>query len=130
MELRTVTDAEGRERTGFVCYCLGNLLSSMNDRYTNLTAILQLTLEKDPLTGETAIQDVGYIPAIMVDLQDCGIYNAGWRFRLWDIHKALRDYAAGDDRGVINKTLYRKLTQGLEDLHEICGEDLDIGAGV
>jgi poly-gamma-glutamate synthesis protein (capsule biosynthesis protein) len=130
MELRTVTDAEGRERTGFVCYCLGNLLSSMNDRYTDLTAILQLTLEKDPLTGETAIRDVGYIPAIMVDLRDCGVYNAGWRFRLWDIHKALRDYAAGDDRGVINETLYRKLTQGLEDLHEICGEDLDIGAGV
>jgi poly-gamma-glutamate synthesis protein (capsule biosynthesis protein) len=127
MEKRTVTDAEGRERTGFLCYCLGNLLSSMNDRYTDLTAIVQLTLEKDTVTGEAVIKDAGYIPVIMVDLSDCGVNHADWRFRLWDIHKALNDYGAGDDRGVINKTLYNKLTQGLEDLHAICGEELDLG---
>ncbi len=126
MELRTVTDSEGNERTGFLCYCLGNLLSSMNDRYTDLTALLQLNLEKDPVSGETAITGAGYIPVMLVDLYDVGVWNADWRFRLWDIHEALRGYEAGDDRGVINQNLYNRLTQGLDDLHAICGEELDL----
>jgi hypothetical protein len=62
----------------------------------------------------------------MVDLYDCGVWNNDWRFRLWDIHKALQDYEAGDDRGVINQNLYTRLTQGLDDLHAICGEELDL----
>ena len=38
MELRELPDG----RTGFLCYCLGNLISNQHDRYTNLTAAVSL----------------------------------------------------------------------------------------
>lgn len=127
MELRTVTDDEGNEKTGFLCYCLGNLLSCMNDRYTDLTAVLRLTLKKDMVTGETTLINVGYVPVIMVDAVDNGI-SPGWRYRLWDIKSAIADYDGGDTRnGAINATLYNRLVRGLEDMHAICGTDFDIG---
>ncbi len=40
MELRTLPDG----RTGYLCYCLGNLISNQFDPYTNLTAAVTLTL--------------------------------------------------------------------------------------
>lgn len=125
MELRTVTDENGNEKQGFLCYCLGNLMSCMNDRYTDLTAILQLTLEKDPDSGEAELKSVGYVPVIMVDAWDNGI-SPGWRYRLLDIHSAIDDYDSGDTRGYMSQTLYNNLTQGLDDMHSICGAEFDI----
>ena len=53
MELREIDNGDGTTRTGFICYCLGNLLSAMRSDYTYLTAMVQLELTKDPDTGET-----------------------------------------------------------------------------
>ncbi len=125
MELRTVTDLDGNEKTGFICYSLGNYVSCQNDRYTNLTAIININIEKNLDTGETYIRDVSYVPMFMVDLEDYGIYNAGWRYQLWDLHAAISDYESGNDRGVINDTLYNALLQGVEDIHSIFGAELD-----
>ncbi|NCC67106.1 MAG: CapA family protein [Clostridia bacterium] len=125
MEIRTVTDENGNEKQGFLCYCLGNLMSCMNDRYTDLTAILQLTVEKDPVTGQAKLNSVGYVPVAMVDAWDNGI-SPGWRYRLLDIHSAIDEYDSGDTRGYMSQTLYNNLTQGLDDMHSICGEDFDI----
>ena len=38
METRIVALEDGGERTGFVCYSLGNLLSCQNDEYTDISA--------------------------------------------------------------------------------------------
>ena len=47
MELRTLPDG----RTGYLCYCLGNLISNQFDPYTNLTAAVTLTLTRSGETG-------------------------------------------------------------------------------
>lgn len=119
MEVRRVTGPDGREKTGYLCYSLGNYVSTMNDPYTNLTAAVMLTLEKDLVTGEAYLKNVGYAPLLMVDLADYGIWNAGWRYRLWDLHAAIDDYERGNDRGVITPTLYGALRRGLDDIHTI-----------
>ena len=54
METRTVALEDGGERTGFVCYSLGNLLSCQNDEYTDISAILNIELTRDDESGETA----------------------------------------------------------------------------
>ena len=128
MEMRTVTDADGTQRRGFVCYCLGNLLSTMNDNYTYLTALLQIDLEKDATTGETTILDAGYIPAVLLDLQDYGVQDGPWRYRLWDLYAAAADYAAGDDRGVMDETMYTKFLGYIQSMQDICGADYDLHA--
>ena len=119
MELREITNADGSTRTGFVCYCLGNLLSTQTKPYTDLTAMVQLELTKDPETGETEISGCEYIPMIMLNLADYGVTRGR---RLWDIRAAMADYEAGDDRGgVITPALYAALGEALADCERIFG---------
>ena len=129
MELRTVTDENGETKQGFICFSLGNLLSTMNDDYTDITAMVQLRLEKDPVTGETAILQAGYVPVAMVDLFDYGIYDHAWRYRLWDLHAAAADYESGNDRGLITERMYNDFLKHIEDLQTICGADYDLAVG-
>ena len=128
MELREFEDAQGNKKTGFIIYSLGNFVSCQNDERTNLTAILNIELTKDPDSGESWVSGVGYTPMFMVDLEDYGVSSseAGWHYRLWDLHKAMDDYAGGDDRGVINDALCTAMGRGLDELHEIYGKDFDL----
>ena len=125
MEVRRVTGPDGREKTGYVCYCLGNYISCQNDPYTNLTAVVELTLEKNLLNGDTYLKNVCYVPMFMVDLDDYGVEDADWRYRLWDLHAAIDAYENGNDLGVINTRLYNAMLQGLEDIHDIFGAEYD-----
>ena len=125
MEVRRVTDLDGNERTGYLCYCMGNFISSMNDHYTNLTGVTSIELEKNEATGETYLKNVSYAPLMMVDTADYGIGGAGWRYKLVDLHKAIDSYEAGDDLGFINETLYNAMLTALDDVHEIFGTQFD-----
>jgi poly-gamma-glutamate capsule biosynthesis protein CapA/YwtB (metallophosphatase superfamily) len=125
MELRQVADGEGGEKTGLICYSLGNYISCQNDPFTNLTAVVNVNLEKNLDTGETRIKSAGYAPMFMVDLYDYGIYSAGWRYRLWDLREAIDAYENGDNLGVINESLYNAMKAGLRNLHEILGAEYD-----
>ena len=126
MEVRRVTGPDGREKTGYVCYCLGNFVSCQNDPYTNLSAVVELTLEKNLRSGDAYLKNVSYAPVFMVDLDDYGIEDAGWRYRLWDLHAAIDAYENGNDLGVINNTLYDAMCQGLEDIHAVFGAEYDM----
>ena len=124
MEVRTVTDADGNTRTGYLCYCMGNFLSCMNDRYTNLTGVTTLEIEKDVANNKTYLKNVSYAPLMMMDTADHGIYD-GWRYKLIDLHKAMDSYVAGDNLGYINDTLYADMQTALDDLHSIFGIQFD-----
>ena len=123
MELREIDNGDGTTRTGYLCYCLGNLLSTMKSDYTYLTALVQLELSKDPATGETAITGCSYVPVMMVNLANYGTaQTAGWQRQLWDIPAAIADYESGDDRGgVITPRLHADLQQALADCESIFG---------
>lgn len=69
-ETRTVTLADGSERTGFVAYSLGNFLSGQltkNDAHVDATAILTITLERDNETGQSRVADWEYAPIYRTD---------------------------------------------------------------
>ena len=124
MELRRVKTDDGVEKTGFLVYSLGNFVSCQNDRYTNLTAVLNLDVEKDVDNGVTRLKHVSYSPMYMVDLGDVGA-SADWQYRLWNLHDALDSYKSGNNLGVINNTLYANMAQGLADVQNIFGADFD-----
>ena len=123
MELREIDNGDGTKRTGFLCYCLGNLLSTMKSDYTYLTALARIELTKDPATGDTAITGCSYVPVMMVNLANYGTASAaGWQRQLWDIPAAIADYESGDDRGgIITPKLYDDLCQALADCESIFG---------
>lgn len=125
MELRTVTDADGNERTGFICYSLGNMLSCQNDEYTDISALVNIQLTKDTDTGETWISDVSYKPIYMADLYDYGINDYGWHYRMVDLHAAINSYESGNPWDFITDEVYRDMKDALDAVHEFFGADLD-----
>ena len=125
MELRTVKDAEGNERTGFICYSLGNMLSCQNDEYTDISALVNIQLTKDTDTGEVWIYDVSYKPIYMADLYDYGINDYGWHYRMVDLHAAINSYESGTPWEFITDEVYRDMADALEAVHEFFGAELD-----
>ena len=125
MELRTVKDTEGNERTGFICYSLGNMLSCQNDEYTDISALVNIQLTKDTDTGEVWISDVSYKPIYMADLYDYGINDYGWHYRMVDLHAAINSYESGTPWEFITDEVYRDMADALEAVHEFFGAELD-----
>lgn len=108
MELRTVTDENGEEKQGFVCFSLGNFISAQNDRYTDTTAVLNLTLTKNMETGETEVSGYDYAPMLMLDRER----GADVRYQLMDAQEML-------DTGTEDAALNEKLQQCITDCHTI-----------
>lgn len=130
MELRKVTDEDGNERSCFIVYSLGNLISCQDDRYTNLTAALQIGVQKDLDSSETYLHSVSYTPLYMADLLDSG-EGSEWRYKLLDLSGAISSYEGGNNLGVINDSLYQDMKTGLDDLHRVFGGDFSkINGGV
>ncbi len=110
--------------TGFVCYSLGNFISSQVYEYTDTTVLLNLTLEKDPTTGETAVTDVSYVPFYMINK---GQKINGERMVLLDVYAAMAEYESGDT-STVTDTVYANLQTALENCHTILGEEGDLQA--
>lgn len=108
MELRTLPDG----RQGFVCYSLGNFISSQTKPNTDTTAVLTLTLTRDSETGEAQVTDYAYIPMYMLHRAE----GASPRFELVDIHAAL-------DSGETGEALRQKLSKALETCRSVFGEE-------
>ena len=113
MELRTLPDG----RQGFVCYSLGNFISSQTKPNTDATAVLTLTLTRDNETGKTQVTDYTYAPMYMLH-REAGVSP---RFELLDIHAALED-------GEPEAALKQRLTKALETCRAIFGEERDIAS--
>ena len=111
METRTLSDG----RRGFVCYSLGNFISSQTKPNTGTTAVLTLTLTRDNETGEAQVLDYAYAPMYMLHRAA----GASPRFELVDIRAALDSAETGD-------TLRRKLNETLETCHTVFGTEAEM----
>lgn len=107
MELRLLPDG----RQGFVCYSLGNFISSQTKPDTDTTAVLTLTLTRDNETGETQVADYAYVPMYMLHRAE----ESSPRFELVDVHAALESEETGD-------ALRQKLDKVLETCRSVFGE--------
>lgn len=123
-ETVTATTPDGAERSGFVLYSPGNLVSNQYFDYTDMTILLRLTLRKDGVTGETALDGVEYLPCTMLQRKDL---PAGQRYALLDTHAAIAEYEGGDTSR-ITPAVYRKLLATIEHCHAIFGPEGDAGA--
>lgn len=110
--------------TGFVCYSLGNFISSQTYEYTNTTVLLNLELKKDLVTGETTVEGVNYVPFFMLNK---GQKLNGERMVLLDVYAAMAEYESGD-KTTVTDSIYQKLQKALNDCHTILGAEGDLQA--
>jgi poly-gamma-glutamate synthesis protein (capsule biosynthesis protein) len=108
--------------TGFVCYSLGNFISSQVYEYTDTTVLLNLALKKDLTTGETTVEGVSYVPFYMLNK---GEKIHGERMVLLDVYAAMEEYDSGD-KTTVTDAVYQKLQKALSDCHTILGEEGDL----
>lgn len=66
METRTVT-VDGKEKTVFVAYSLGNFFSSMDQGTSRTSCVLNVEYTMDPETGEIKLTNTSYLPVYGVD---------------------------------------------------------------
>lgn len=125
MEMRTVQLDDGTERSAFVCYSLGNLLSCQNDQYTDISAILNLEISKDNSTDETSVTGVSYRPIYMADLYDYGINDYDWHYRVVDLHNAIAAWESGSDWGFMTEDIYNAMVTALDAAYELFGAEYD-----
>jgi len=116
MELRTLPDG----RQGFVCYSLGNFISSQTKPLTDVTAALTLELTRDNETGKAQVTGYSYAPMYMLHRAA----GSPERFELLDIHAALEADPALE-AGEADTALEAKLTKALETCHTIFGAEHD-----
>ncbi|MGM9606767.1 MAG: CapA family protein [Oscillospiraceae bacterium] len=110
--------------TGFVCYSLGNFISSQTYEYTDTTVLLNLELKKDLVTGETTVESVSYVPFYMLNK---GQKINGERMVLLDVYAAMEEYESGD-KTTVTDAVYQKLQKALNDCHTILGAEGDLQA--
>ena len=110
--------------TGFVCYSLGNFISSQVYEYTNTTVLLNLELKKDLTTGEATVEAVSYVPFYMLNK---GQKINGERMVLLDVYAAMAEYESGD-KSTVTDSIYTKLQKALADCHTILGAEGDLQA--
>ena len=119
METRSVTTTDGREKTCFVAYSLGNFFSSQSSSYASgceESVILNLQFTKNGETGETALTNVSYTPLYLLD---SGKDADGSRYEILPIRTAIAS-------GLFPKETER-LTNAISRLRTRTESDFDSG---
>lgn len=143
IELKKVQRADGSYSDCVVAYSLGNLVSCLNDNYTNLSVVLDVELKRDVDNGEVWISHVSYRPLFMLDTDDQpDVSEAGYKYRLFDLYDTLERYDAvntGEDGAdpealaadCITMGVYEAMKAGAESLQTIMGAEFDaVNGGV
>lgn len=143
IELRKVEREPGVYTDCVVAYSLGSLVSCMNDNYTNLSAVLDVTLLRDVDNGEVWISQVSYRPMFMMDTDDHGdVVDAGYKYRLYDLYHTMDRYEAVNEGAqdadpeslaadCITYGVYHSMQDGAAALQNILGAEFDeVNGGV
>ena len=119
MEKRTITLADGTEKEVFVVYALGNFTADQRDEITRDSAILNLTITKNP-DDKISIDKVDYVPIYMYKNSNVSTH----KFKILDIEKSIYEYETGSNTS-ISSTTYNNLKTQLEKIKSILGEEIN-----
>ena len=114
MEVREIPNDDGTTRTGYIVYSLGNFISNQPYQYTDITAIVNIEIEKDLQTNQIDLKHIDYVPMYMLHPNASNTKH----YCLLDIHKAMQEYESGDTT-YVNATVYNKLKTALSDCHKL-----------
>ena len=119
MEKREITLDDGTTKDGFIVYSLGNFISAQNKLPRQSSAILNIGITKNGVTGKISIDTVDYVPVYMYRAPAGRLQ----RFKLLDIETNIAKYDSGEDTS-LGKTTYNTMQQALGDITKILGEEI------
>ena len=114
-----VTTDDGKDKTCFVAYSLGNFFSSQDSSYASgceSSVILNLQFTKNGETGETALTGVNYTPLYLMDR---GSGADGAQYEILPIRTAIASGLFPDDT--------QTLTDAISRLRTLTESDFDSG---
>ena len=118
METMDITTDDGKEKTCFVAYSLGNFFSSQDSSYASgceSSVILNLQFTKNGETGETALTSVNYTPLYLMDR---GSGADGAQYEILPIRTAIASGLFPDD----TQTLTDAISSAADELDSILRE--------
>lgn len=118
MEKRNITLEDGTEKEVFVVYALGNFTADQRDEITRDSAILNLTITKQP-DGKITIDKANYVPIYMYKNPSA----SSKKFKILDIEKTISAYENGSNSS-ISSTLYNNLKVQLNKIKSILGDEI------
>ena len=118
MEKRTITLEDRTIKDVFVVYALGNFTADQRAEITRDSAILNLTITKNP-DGKISIDSAEYVPIYMYKNSNVSTH----KFKILDIEKTISDYDAGINK-TITSTVYNNLKNQLEKIKSILGDEI------
>ena len=111
METMDVTTDDGKDKTCFVAYSLGNFFSSQDSSYASgceSSVILNLQFTKNGETGETALTGVNYTPLYLMDR---GSGADGAQYEILPIRTAIASGLFPDDTQTLTDAISRLRTR-------------------
>ena len=120
MEKREITLDDGTTKDGFIVYSLGNFISGQNTLPRQSSAVLNLGITKDGVTGKISIDEATYVPIYMYRAPNTGKLQ---RYKLLDIEANIAKYESGEDTS-LGKTTYNTMKQALQDITKILGDEI------
>ena len=120
MEKREITLDDGTTKDGFIVYSLGNFISGQNTLPRQSSAILNIGITKNGVTGKISIDEATYVPVYMYRAPNTGRLQ---RYKLLDIEANIAKYESGEDTS-LGKTTYNTIKQALSDITGILGQEI------
>ena len=118
MEKREISLPDGNKKDGFVVYSLGNFLADQNKNYTRDSAILNLSITKNP-DGKITIDSAKYTPIYIYKNST----NKTKKFKILNLTNTISAYEAGYTEGITPST-YTTLKKELVNVQNILGDEI------
>lgn len=118
MEIINVQTDEGEEKEGLVIFSQGNFFSNQTFENTQNTAIFNIEVKKDGVTGEITVESATYVP-IYVNIKGAGAKD---RYELLDLNEIIRSYEA--EEGIWSDDMYSLAIKEKERCVKLIGPDI------
>ena len=101
MKMLKVVNEEGEEKEGLVIFSQGNFFSNQKKINTGNTAIFNIAVKENGVTGEVTVESVTYVP-IYVNIKEAGAKD---RYELLDLNEIIESYENAE--GVWSESMYK-----------------------
>ncbi len=119
MKMLTVKTDEGEEKKGLVIFSQGNFFSNQRQENTRNTAIFNIDVRKNGLTGEVTVEKVTYAP-IYVNIKEPGAKD---RYELLDLNQIITSYESGEKTW--SEDMYRLAVEEKERCCKLIGPEIN-----